>query len=100
LYSAENWTLREVEKKYLGSSETWSWRRMEKISWSDLVRKEKALHRGKEERNILQTIQRRKANWICHILRWNCLLKHVIEGKRDVTGRQGRKRKLPLDDFK
>jgi hypothetical protein len=35
----------------------------------------------KEERNILHTIKRRKANWICHILRRNCLLKHVIEGK-------------------
>ena len=33
------------------------------------------LHRAKEERNILHTIQRRKANWIGHILRWNCFLK-------------------------
>jgi len=63
---------------------------MEKISWTDRVRKEEALPRGKEERNILQTIQRRKTNWIGHILRWNCLLKHIIEGKKDVTGRQGR----------
>jgi hypothetical protein len=35
----------------------------------------------KEERNILHTIKRRKANWIGHSLRRNCLLKHVIEGK-------------------
>jgi hypothetical protein len=39
------------------------------------------LHRVKEERNIVHTIKRRKANWIGHILRKNCLLKHVIEGK-------------------
>jgi hypothetical protein len=39
---------------------------------------------------ILQTIKRRKTDWIGHILRRNCLLKHVIEEKREgrieVTG--------------
>jgi hypothetical protein len=59
----------------------WCWRRMEKISWTDRVRNEEVLHRVKEKRNILHTIKRRKANWIGHILRRNCLLKHVIEGK-------------------
>jgi hypothetical protein len=53
---------------------------MEKISWTDRVRNEEVLHRVKE-RNILHTIKRRKANWIGHILRRNCLLKHVIEEK-------------------
>jgi ppGpp synthetase/RelA/SpoT-type nucleotidyltranferase len=45
------------------------------------VRNEEVLQRVKEERNILHKIQRRKANWIGHILSRNCLLKHVIEGK-------------------
>jgi hypothetical protein len=57
----------------------------------------------KEERNILRTIKRRKGNWIGHILRRNCLLKHVmggnIEGSIKVTGRRGRRRKLLLDDI-
>jgi hypothetical protein len=43
--------------------------------------KDEVLHRVKEERNMQGTIKRRKANWIGHILRRNCLLKHVIEGK-------------------
>ena len=30
---------------------------------------------------ILHEIRKRKANWIGHILRRNCLLKQVIEGK-------------------
>ena len=34
-----------------------------------------------EQRNMLQEIGKRKANWIGHILRRNCLLKQVIEGK-------------------
>jgi hypothetical protein len=77
---------------------------MEKISWTDRVRNEEVLHRVKEERNILPTIKRRKANWIGHILRRNCLLKHVIEGKVEgrieMTRRRGRRRKQLLDDLK
>ena len=67
---------------------------MEKISWTELVRNEEVLQRVKEGRNILQTMKKRKANWICHILRRNCLLKHVVEGKirrKDRSG--GKKRK-------
>ena len=54
---------------------------MEKISWTDHVRNEEVLLRVKEERNILHGIHKRKANWIGHILRRNCLLQRVIEGK-------------------
>jgi hypothetical protein len=80
LYGAETWTLRKVEK-YLESFKMWYWRRMENISRTDRVRNEEVLHRVKEERNILHTIKIRKANWIGHILRRNCLLKYVIEAK-------------------
>jgi hypothetical protein len=67
------------------------------------VRNEEVLHRVKEERNIVHTIKRRKANWIGHTLRRNCLLKHVIEGKLEgrieMTGRRGRRRMQLLDDL-
>jgi uroporphyrinogen-III decarboxylase len=52
--------------KYLENFEMWCWRRMEKISWTDRVKNKDVLHRVKEERNILHTIKRRKANWIGH----------------------------------
>jgi hypothetical protein len=58
-YTAEKWTLWKVDKKCLESCETQCWRKME---W-----------------NILQTINRRKANYTGHILHSNCLLKHVIQ---------------------
>jgi hypothetical protein len=54
---------------------------MEKISWTDHVRNEEVLRRVSEQRNILHEIRKRKANWTGHILRRNCLLKQVIEGK-------------------
>ena len=69
----------------------WCWRRMEKISWTDHVRNKEVLLRVNEQRNILHGISERKANWIGHILRRNCLLQRVIEGKIkgeiEVTGR-------------
>jgi hypothetical protein len=61
----------------------WCWRRMKKISWTDSVKKEKVLHTVKEKRHILHTEQRRKANWIGHILASSCLLKHIIKGKTE-----------------
>ena len=77
---------------------------MEKISWTDHVRNEDVLIRVNEQRNILHEIRKRKANWIGQILRRNCLLKQVIEGKIkgeiEVTRRQGRRRKKPLNDLK
>ena len=74
---------------------------MEKITWTDRVRNDEVLLRVKEERNIFQTITRRKDNWIGHIWRGNCLMKQVIEGKIEerieVTGRRGRRRWQLLD---
>jgi hypothetical protein len=63
---------------------------MEKINWTDHVG-----HRVNE-------ISTRKANWIGRILRRNCLLRQVIEGKIkgviEVTGSRGRRRRKLLDD--
>jgi len=77
---------------------------MEKISQTDHVRNEEVLLRVKEQRNILHEISKRKANWIGHVLRRNCLLQRVIEGKIkggiEVTGRRGRRSTKLLDDLK
>jgi hypothetical protein len=96
--------MRAVDQKHLEIFEMRCWWRMEKISWTDHVRNEEVLLRVKKQRNILHEIRKRKANWIGHILRRNCLLQRVIEGKIqggiEVTGRQGRRRKKLLDDLK
>jgi hypothetical protein len=67
---------------------------MEKISWTDSVRNYEVVLRVKEQRNILHEISERKANWIGHILRRNCLLQQVIEEKiKGGGGRSDRKTK-------
>jgi hypothetical protein len=52
---------------------------------------------------ILQTVERKKANWISLIVHRNCLLKHVIEGKIegriDVMERRVRRLKQLLVDL-
>ena len=54
---------------------------MEKINWNEHARNEEVLLRVKEQKNILHEISERKTNQIGHILRRNCLLQQVIEGK-------------------
>ena len=86
LYGAETWTLGAVDQKLLESFEMWCQRRMEKISWINHVGNEEVLLRVTEQRNIPHEIGKRKATWIGHILRRNCLLQGVIEGK--IKGEQ------------
>ena len=65
---------------------------MEKSSLTDRIKNEEVLPRVRQEK---------KANCTGHILRKNCLLKYVIEGKIgggiQVTGRRRRRRNQVLD---
>ena len=103
LYGAETWTIRAVDQKHLERFEMWCWRRME-MNWTDHVRNEEVLLTVEEQRNILHEISKRKAKWIGHVLRRNCLLQRVIEGKIkrgiEVTGKRGRRRRKLLYDLK
>jgi hypothetical protein len=75
---------------------------MEKISFGPITLEMK-YYLVTEKRNNLHEISKRKANWIGHILRRNCLLRQVIEGKIkggiELTGRQGRRCRNLLDDL-
>jgi hypothetical protein len=82
-YGVENWTLCEDDQRYVENFQMWCWRRLVKVTWTDRMRNEEALHSGKEERTNLCKMKRRKANRIGHILRRNCLMKNVIEGKME-----------------
>jgi hypothetical protein len=77
---------------------------MEKINWTDHVRNEEVLLRVNEQRNMLHEMSKRKANWIGHILRRNCLLQQVIGGKIkgwiEASERRGRRRRKLLDGLK
>jgi len=89
----ETWTFRKSDQKYVGSFEMWCWGRMDKIIRTDRVSNTEVLHRVKGDRNVLHKMKRKKADWIGHILRRYCLVKHVIEGKDRRKGRSDAKRR-------
>ena len=58
------------------------------------MRNEEVLHSVKDEMNVLHTVNRRKTNWIYHVLRRRGLIKHAIEGKIEEKIRDGKSRKM------
>jgi len=63
-------------------------------------------YKGPRTRGIsYKKLKKRKASWIGHILRNNCLIQHVIKGKigewtEVMEGRGRRRSKQLLDDLK
>jgi hypothetical protein len=78
----------------------WYWKT--EINCTDCVKTAEVLHGVMEVSNILHTVKGMKGTWMGHILRNNCLLKRVIEGKMnemvEVKGGRGIKCKLLLDE--
>lgn len=75
----------------------WCWKRKEKFSRSDHVKKWRILYRVMEEGNVLHAIKRRKANRTSQILHTNCFVKNFIEGKIQRSRRRERRSKQLLD---
>jgi hypothetical protein len=67
---------------------------------TDRVENEEVKHGVEKPRNILCTVNRRKAKWLGYILRRNRLLKHVIEGMIQRKRRGARRRKQILKELK
>ena len=60
LCGTEIWTLWKVDQKYLGSFEMQCWGRTLKSSWTSRMRHKEVLHNVEEQRNVLQTIERKE----------------------------------------
>jgi hypothetical protein len=56
---------------------------MEKIAWTEFVRKYEVLRGVGENRDILHTLKRKKANSIGQIFSKNCPLERVTENEGD-----------------
>ena len=92
LCGAGVWTLRKIGRNIF-KFEMWCWRWIKKICWSDRV-KNGVYHRVKEEMNIVCTVQRRKTDWIGHILHRNGLVRYVIAGKTEGMKEGWRRQKI------
>jgi hypothetical protein len=100
LYGCETWTMNKEALGRLEAFEMWVWRRCEKVSWKDKKKNEEVLDLVEEERSLVNSITKRKKNWIGHVLRGNTLLKVVLEGRMAGKRGRGRPRKGMIDDIK
>ena len=73
---------------------------MEKIKWSEKVTNEEVLERRGDKRTLLNNNLHRKANWVGHVLRRNCLLHDAIEGQLAEVKGVGRRSTQLLDDLR
>src|SRR5207244_12007003 len=74
LYGCESWVMSKEVIERLEAFEIWVWRSLEKVSWEDKMRNEKVLEAVGESRRIIETIERRKKNWIGYVVRGDGLL--------------------------
>jgi hypothetical protein len=50
LYGSETWTLGKSEEMVVNAFETWCWRRMLKIKWTDRITNDEDVQRAKKEK--------------------------------------------------
>src|SRR2546426_3092388 len=99
LYGCETWVMKKEAMDRLEAFEIWVWRRLEKESWESKMSNEKVLEAVVERRRIVETIVRRKKNWIGHVVRRNGLLKLVLEGRMENKRARGKPRIGMIDDL-
>ena len=89
LYGSETWTMRKEEIRRLEAFEMWTWRRMEKINWTEHQTNE-VLGKVGEERDFINTIRQRQRKWIGHTLRGESLLRRKNEREKNHEEGQDR----------
>jgi hypothetical protein len=90
LYGSETWTLGKNEERFINVHETWCWRRMLKIKWTDRIKNDEVFQRTKEERLLLTILINRRHLYIGHIIRHNEFLLNILEGaisRKKAVGR-------------
>ncbi|KAG1671311.1 LINE-1 retrotransposable element ORF2 protein [Nymphon striatum] len=100
-YGSEAFALTKTLKKKITSLEFWCYRRILRISWTDMTTNTEVLQRmGLQETFLLQSILKRKASFFGHIARGSAgeeLRMIVGEGWRKVG--RGRRRRRWMDDL-
>lgn len=89
-YGVESWTLTKATEKRLEAFEMWLYRRILKIPWVDKVSNRAVLERIGKQKEIMNTIKRRKLEYLGHIMRNEGkyhLLISILQGK--VFGKRG-----------
>jgi porphobilinogen deaminase len=86
------WTVGKHEERVVNVFETWSWRGMLKIKWTDRITNGEVLQRAKEERLLLKILQNRCHSWVGHTIRHNEFVVNILEGALSGKKAVGRPR--------
>ena len=70
---------------------------MKNITWQDHVKNEDILCLVEVERSMVNTIFKRKRQWVGHLLRRNSLLTEVLEGRCKGKKAKGRQRQKLIE---
>jgi len=84
---SETWTVGKNEVRIINAFETWCWRRMLKIKWTDRITNDEVFQRAKEEKLLLKTLKNRSHLWIGHTIRHNEFVGAIL--KKNAVGRPG-----------
>ena len=74
---SETWTVGKNEERVINVFETWSWRRMLNVKWTDRITNDEVIQRAKEERLLLKD---RRHSWTWHTIRHNEFVVNILEG--------------------
>jgi len=93
LYGMEGWTLKVSTMNKLEAFEMWVYRRVLRIPWTSRRTNDEVLRIINKDRELLDTIKRRKTAYLGHVIRNERyqFLKLIIEGK--IEGKRGIERK-------
>ena len=80
LYGSETWTLGKNEERAVNAFETWCWRRMLKIKWTDRITNEEVFQKVEKEQLLLKILKNRRRSWIGHTIRHNEFVVNILEG--------------------
>jgi hypothetical protein len=81
LYKSYAWTIGKTDRKRIEAFDTWCWRRVLKIKWTEMMRNEEVYRRVGEERTLWSTKLQRSTRWVGHVIRHNSNVGSIIEEK-------------------
>jgi len=81
LCGSETGTVGKNEERIINAFETWSWRRMLKIKWTDRIMNDEVFQKAKDERLLkFFFFKYRRHSWIGHTVRHNEFAVNILEG--------------------
>jgi hypothetical protein len=84
--------MRYDKERVITAFETWRWRGMLKIKWTDRITNDEVFQRAREERLLLKILKNGRHLWIGHSVMHNEFVVNILEGEMSGKKAVGRPR--------